>query len=167
MPPPPNLNTLFSSQTLGVPKCNIETHYWNTVSTTFSPQMLSWAVRFWITNRPREVSWPLVFLNLAHWISGWFINQNDRTASWQLSALSPQWLLQQLFICIQFIGPPLISPSISLSAQAWSIIWLPVISINKTSPLILICRLTALGHHVVLFWQRFIKGGRIYYPLSG
>lgn len=128
-------------------------------------QILSWIIRFWITNPSGEVSMPWVFLSLIHWPRGRFITRMIhvllcRITSSHLSRywpFSPQWLLSQCFIWIQFIGLPLTSRK-CLIISPRLVNYRITSSINQQDiSSDLICRLTALRQHGVLCCQRFIR----------
>lgn len=100
----------------------------------------------------------LVFLSLAQRISRWFIKQNDRTSTLQSPTLCSAIAFRAAFhlpsIRWSFSNEPkyfIISPCL--------VNHLATSTINQQDISDLICRLTALGCHVVLFCQRFIKEG--------
>lgn len=128
-------------------------------------QILSWIIRFWVTNPPGEVSMPLVFLSLVHWLRGPLITRMIqaplcRITSSHLSSswpFPPQWLLSQWFIWIQFIGLPLTSRK-CLIISPRLVNYRITSSINQQDiSSDLICRLTAPRQHGVLCCQRFIR----------
>ena len=121
----------------------------------FFLQILSWIIRFGITNPPGEVSMPLVFLSLVHRPWGRFITRMIqaplcRVTSSHLSSywpFSPQWLLSQRFIWVQFIGLPRTSRK-CLIISPCLVNYRITSSINQQDiSSDLICRLTAPREH--------------------